>query len=264
MSLNNNSLFLQDASPLNPLDLYTSYSSGDLELLYDFPSQSSLDDSGPQDMYGGCCEGSNLNCLDQNWLTEPVSLPSLEEQDSEIKVSSPSSLPFTPYQYSSIPVNVSASSNLIADVSLPFTHLSTEEEIIAPFDEDRTVTANPMPFNDNTILPPMSPQQQIIDSTSSCLTSTPYVSEGSNTGDKSLKRKSSPIKRSLSKAEKKRKQNKAAADRYRRKEKEKRLVMEVRQRELEDKNSILKAQVTSLSNEINIIRSLVQSALEKS
>lgn len=274
MSLDTN----QEVSPLNLLDLFntsTLYSLGDLELI---PSQSSLDSGSLHvDMYSGCCEGNNLNCLDQDWLTEPVSLCSPEEQDSDIKASSlslvsPRSLPFTTYQYPSIPVESSTPSHLIPDPSLPFNPLSihsysSEEEIkdiIASFNDGRrdgTVTA--MPFYENMIIPP----QHIT------------IGNGS-TGDKSRKRKSRPITSSnkqsctltpatkcrLSKAETKvrrRKQNKKASLRYRRKKKEEKSDTEVRLAELEDKNRQLKAQVTSLSYKTNLLKDLWSEVCEK-
>ena len=66
MSLDTDSFFLQEASPLNPLDLtndnasYYSATAGDLASFYEFPPHGSLDsgslDSGSLEMYGGSVE----------------------------------------------------------------------------------------------------------------------------------------------------------------------------------------------------------------
>ena len=61
MSLDTDSFFLQEASPLNPLDLtndnasYYSATAGDLASFYEFPPQSSLE-GGSLEMYDGSVE----------------------------------------------------------------------------------------------------------------------------------------------------------------------------------------------------------------
>ena len=130
--------------------------------------------------------GSSLNSLDQDWLVEPVSLPSPEEQDGDITLSNlspvpPQTLPLS-YQYSPVPVESSSPCLLTPDPSLPSSPLSihsysSEEEeikdVLASFDDSGRCGldgATAMtPFVSSVILP-IASSQQILDSSPPPLT----------------------------------------------------------------------------------------------
>ena len=128
--------------------------------------------------------------LDQDWLVEPVSLPSPEEQDSDVKL--PVVPPPVPPQTLSFqnclsPV-ASTPSLLTPDPSLPgspssqHSYSSEEEEIkdvLSFFDDGESTTAAVQPFAPGTMLSAMSPPH-ILDvtppSSSSCLLLSPSPS----------------------------------------------------------------------------------------
>lgn len=151
--------------------------------------------------------------LDQDWLIEPVSLPSPEEQDNDIKYSPllttsantttpiavpPQSLPLSvTTQFcvnsspsSSVPLSsLSATSCMLTpDPSLPpspnsiLSYSSEEEEIqdvLASFNNESSNSLDiPAPFAPSQMLPfDTSPQLLDVDSPSSCLMSTPSSPE---------------------------------------------------------------------------------------
>lgn len=131
--------------------------------------------------------------LDQDWLVEPVSLPSPEEQDGDVTLTdvTPPAPPQTlSFQYSPSPVTPT-SSLLTPDPSLPdspsslHSYSSEEEEIqdvLSFFDDGETnfdTTTAVQPFTPSVMLSAVSPSRLLeVDSPSpSCLSPSPSIQD---------------------------------------------------------------------------------------
>lgn len=158
------------------------------------------------------CSGVN-NGLDQDWLVEPVSLPSPEEQDTDVKlplVPPPATPQTLSFQFWPTPAVTSTSSALLTpDPSLPGSPSSTHsysseeeevKEVLSFFDDgesNRDVAAAAVqPFAPNMVMLPVISPPQILDiqsPTSSCsiLSPSPSLQDSEDSCDGLLNRRES-------------------------------------------------------------------------